>query len=112
MMERFEKREAFRAARQFGMTARAVRKAFKTSRPASAHRLNQASIAIVHFVIHSTGRTHRRCGQWRIARALAAAQAAHIVLKRLRKVSEHRAITGAAMETLERVVTALEKERV
>lgn len=110
-MRRFENRESFRVAHEFFMTTHKLCDAVREIRPASSWRVESAAGQIVHYIIHSHGRVQRRGGQWRIARALAAAGAAHRALDRIHTLPEWRVQASAALEVLERLIKALEQEQ-
>ena len=92
------------------MVSRHVTHDMRKIRPASAMRVEQAANQIIHFVIHSDGRLGKRAGQWRIARALAAAGAARRALERLHRVQAHRVQVSACLEIIERLINELQLE--
>ena len=110
MLRRLESREAYRLTHSFLMVVDEVDDALRRVRPASAARLSQAAHQMLHFVIHADARFRRGRGQKCLGRALAAARAAKIILKRLSTEHDHRAIVSAATEILERTIKALEQE--
>ena len=110
MLKRLERREAYRLTHSFVMIAHDVHTRLYHKRPASVWRLTAAATQMMHFVIHSDSAIKKRRGQWRLRRALAAARAAAVVLKRLSSEHEHRAIISATAEVLERAIRALEEE--
>jgi hypothetical protein len=112
MLRRLESREAYRLTRSFLMIVYEVNDALRCVRPASTIRLSQAAHQLLHFVIHADARFKRGRGQRCLARALAAARAAQLILKRLSTEHEHRAIVSAATEVLERTIKALEQEMI
>jgi hypothetical protein len=102
-------REAYALSESFLQICHDVSDVLRPSRPASIHRLNEAAFATVHFVIHSH-RRRKKARTWRIERALAAATAAELVLRRLLQVDGHRALVSAGLEICERLQCALREE--
>jgi hypothetical protein len=111
MLKKFERRESYCAAHEFLNVSHDVCDVFRHVLPASTWRLGSASVQIIHFIIHSERSLNRLPGQWRIGRALSAARAARAALRRMYKVPQHRIPVSAALEVLERLMAALEKER-
>lgn len=110
MRDKLQQRASFRGAAQFARLAHEVSQALRTIRPASASRVSQAAVAIMHFVIHSDRRIRKQGGQWRLRRALLAALAAEAALRRMSDVSQHRIIISAALEAIEREIVLLKEE--
>ena len=111
MRDKLKQRESLVVANEFWMVTHRLCDIFRHVLPASSDRLASASCRIVHFIIHSDSKLHKRPGQWRIQRALAASAAAGAALRRMKRVPEHRIAVSAAEEVLERLGNALRKDQ-